>query len=70
MSNLQISSSEIESKLREVNKILREHLERQKYTVELQFKWIEKLENEILELKTSNTIERKKAVRPEHLKIV
>lgn len=70
MSNLQISSSEIENKLREANKILREHLERQQYTVELQFKMIEHLENEIIDLKISNTVESKKALRPKHLKIV
>lgn len=60
MSNLQISSSEIESKLREANKILREHLEDQKYAFELQKELIEHLENEIIDLKTLNSSGRKK----------
>lgn len=70
MSNLQISSSEIESKLREANKILREHLKDQYYTVDLQQKVIECLENEIINLKISKSIESKKVSKPKHLKIV
>lgn len=70
MNNLQISSSEIESRLREVNKVLREHLKDVDYLIKIQKEHIERLENEILELKISNTVESKKRLRPKHLKII
>jgi len=65
-----INYSLTEKRLMEANKILKEHLKDQYYTVDLQQKIIERLKNEIINLKISNSVESKKVSRPKHLKIV
>ena len=70
MDVLPINYSLREKRLIEHIEILREHLKDQYYTVDLQQKVIECLENEIINLKISKSIESKKVSKPKHLKIV